>query len=378
MAFSISTKAVSSMMKTCRILLAEGAKYLLMPGVQLDNEASIISFVSFLFRARRQHIRHLHKLTLGAPDGGLSNPTAHFFTSAIILLSPPIHYLSLLGEWDRILQTHPGISDAFVSLEFVRGISISGVGEHCLAMLRRMRSPVSTIYVGYNALHDEAVPPAPSALHPLAALPNFQGTLENFHLSGGLGESDLTVITIFPLTRFLHMTNIVIPIIRPFIAAFPNLAYLMADTAYDGSKAVIRDPIVVTAMTSWRTANQAAQDLHGSWKTLDHFEGTVHGLYVLGLRCRVNSLKITLSYESFDWLSDVLIDTRPSTVVLTISRLGTNALADDGLLRGLRLAAVSELTNLTVRLMLTKKDKHADLQMLLVCDRPPVVPPRLN
>lgn len=368
MALSNSPAAVSCMMRTCKALSAHGARYLLGREVSLYSEAAFMSFSSFLLK-HPKHVHHLRKLTLTAPDHGLSEPTAHFFASILMVANPPISLLQLQGEWEEILGTHHNIRDAFISLASVRTLIVPFAGEKGIAMIRRMRSPLSTVDIGYEVLYDDIPPADRNALHPLSTLRNFHTTLERLVLSWSLGGEPGEAVTVtYPLVRTLEMDDVMDLPILPFIAAFPNLSVLEVETAYDGVEDVIKDHLVLTSIAARHRANQAAQDLHGSWKTLSQITGTLFGLYMLGIRCDVASLDLTIFDESMDWLVAVLRDTRPSTLVLTIGAyLGSSLLENDQLPRVLRQTNMHNLRNLTVKISLSKRDDQADMPTLLVC-----------
>lgn len=328
-----------------------------------------MSFLTFLLR-HKLALNHLRHLTLVAPIHGLSYPAAQFLASTIMVESPPVARLILYGDWEGLLAEHPQISDAFVHLTSIRALHILPVGKKCLAMVRRMRSPLTSIHFAYepqSVIGLSAVELV--TLHPLSAIYSVRDSLAKLSLTWSIAaEPNPDVVTTYPLLRTLELVDIVNPTVGPYITAFPNLSTLSAATILEDVTDDATDPLLIMRVAGRRSANQAAQDIGGSWQMLSQFTGTVFGLYLLGLRCEVVSLDLDLSCEPFEWFRAILGDTRPSTVLLTILDWGSNALADDHPPHAPHQTDGANSINLTVRLILSDRGNQADLETWLVCE----------
>ncbi len=111
--------------------------------------------------------------------------------------------------------------------------------------------------------------------------------------------------------------------------AFPNLSEIQAD---HGAATIPSD----VSSAEWRAASRAYQHQHGSWRELQHFEGSSDDLYLLSPLCRIRRIAFThndgdadASIEA-DVLHDILTDTRPSHLELVLFlNLNDNLLNQD-------------------------------------------------
>lgn len=366
MALAESSATVISMMQTCRILASHGAGIMLARGVWLKDEDSIVSFLGFLLAIDDHHIDHFRDLTLVAPPV-LSTSTSHSLAS-MIELSAAISALVLEGEWEEILEAFPHVRDALSSLSSVKTVRIPFAGKNSLEIIHKMHSPLSFAFLGHLPQETDSLSSNDgSIIHPLTVLQNSRDTLETLVLDWCIGDEPAHPPPQFPLLRELQMADLWDPIIGPYISASPNLKTLSASTADDQcEEEEINHPAVIARVSLRRSENTATQARHGSWSSLDLFTGTAVGLYILGLKCKIKSLDLTIAYEPFLWLSAVLADTHPSTLRLSIRSVGSAALADGHLPHVLRQSSASSVRDLTVKLQLTKRDHEADLSSLLV------------
>ena len=321
-------RVISSLMKTCNALNSAGMKYLLAieDEVCLRRKEGLVSFIRFL-QARgnpsecSRRLKFLTKLNLE-----FNHPTEHVARILECLFEFLAHVsasnFTSLKIWDveALLASHPPLGVAIANLSILKTLDFLYAGEHCAVLLRTLQSNLTTvkIHFGHYCREQEGEILAEPDVNPIMLLEGSQSTLQYLSASFSLSSPDGP--------RYANMTHLELsctdfPHIEHYIRAFPNLQSL---TSFECTGYGDED---------WherREMSMLYQTQHGTWQSLRRFQGSLLILWVLGLTCRIPSVRLTFEQQigvNPNFLNDIILDVRPSELALRL--LGASSLLDD-------------------------------------------------
>ncbi|PIL22877.1 hypothetical protein GSI_15573 [Ganoderma sinense ZZ0214-1] len=321
-------RVVSNLMQTCSALNYAGTKYLLADGLALRSEYGLVSFLCFLY-ARGfpgecvRRLTPLNKVTIDFHKPTENIPPALEFLFEIFALAA-FNLTSLtIGEAEALLASHPSLGTAMAKLTTLKTIDFLQTGQHCATLLRTLRSSLVTVNIHFDL--DSGEPenevPAESDMNPILLLEGSKSTLESLRASFAVSSPDGPC---YPNVAHLELSYTVLPYIEDYIRAFPNLQSLASFYC-----AGFQDAL------TWHSRREMAmqyQAVHGTWRSLQHYEGSMLVLWVWGLTCNIRSVR--LSFEHWqqlgvdpNFLEDIILDVRPSDLALRLP--GASWLLDD-------------------------------------------------
>ncbi|KAI0753552.1 hypothetical protein C8Q80DRAFT_1267930 [Daedaleopsis nitida] len=353
------------MSMTCRALRSGGARYLLEDGVVLSSTEQIISFAKFVLSdSGGSRVRHLRSLEIFA--GGVP-PRAVLALRGVI--SHPLLKLDSLALLDAeailISDSDASNGDAdenslfhgFASLTTLKHLTMDRTDGRSFDLIRSLSSSLVTASLKLERFTTWSTPPTdPDERNPILILIRSLNTLEE--LSGNGFEVDPLVIkydAVYPLVRKLTMSysSPTAPGIIVYINAYPHLEYLSLRLPSEVVEEDAEERIILNDSLVRRNTNREDQESYNcTWARLKEVSGTVMDLYELGLISHVPTLRVLdlISTRSDGYLADVVLDIRPSHLVISVA--GTTVLAENGMLStALRQSDQLRVLELEVRLL---------------------------
>ena len=366
---SRDVKDTVQLMATCQVLYYEGPKIALKKPVVISTAKQLTLFLMFLHAGSSFRCRYLRKLEL--KQFFMEEDVLQGLIQTIPLLTN-IEYLQL-AEVEELLELHPALTPAFCSLTTLQHIVFDGVGNKTCELLHGLHAPLISANIEFlsnDDLNDDW-----EQYHPTTLLNNFAPTLEELHWPCIAWQKNEVLIPkqVYPNMRKL---SIELPVrIDPFIRAFPNLTHLHIETdCYDVDDEDLED------IHTTNVAQQCGINSCGTWAHLEHFYGSLVGLYGTGIISHIP--RVTLEDrldncpQTLGMLAKTLRYARPLHLKIdsiTSTLLGN---ADQGFIPILRDATASNLINLDVRICFVVLDRKNP--RVVVVRLPPFILPQPN
>ena len=355
---------VSSMSQTCRTLRSVAARHLLSQQVTLRTPRDVVSFSLFMASNDGRWALYLRRCLL-IECGPLSEDQA----SSLIKLIIGISHLERLAlrNADEVLASDSRLPRAFAAMTCLKHLDISmskdpANPEPCVYMLTRMQSRLITASlhppVVVRRWHDGQV--SEGLADPISLL---RGSAASLTELSGTWMQARKHRTIYPNVKRLRILLHLIPDITPYVVAYPNLSSL------DVRCGAAMDEDILPGM-SW--LNQEGQQRTGCWPRLESLEGRTLDLYVIALRCHVESLTVHASRRhqagDLSLLAEVLARARPVDLKLEVDFSSIVSDTNDSLEAILlRSGTASYIRSLELRVVVDLAT--TDVDQLFVCIR---------
>ncbi|KAI0656121.1 hypothetical protein C8Q70DRAFT_1014848 [Cubamyces menziesii] len=284
---------IARLMRTCRMLYRAGPKRLLATNPYIGDTVSsdgsdclLRSFCLFLMAERCSRFRYLPQLHVGV-TWIAHREVANMFHECVLRMSH-LEVLSFVADLDALLDCHPGLVDAFARLPRLKHLSISTRGKACFPMLKKMRSRLVSVSLRlWRDKDDDDLDPLPD-MNPVTLLIHSKDTLQR------LNCETWDAFRVFPRNpQYLAMRHLtidceVLPATKTLVRAYPNLTHLHINwTDLDSLTAM---PEYLEGLERKHLENVQAQDRAGRWSALEEVEGSLEGIYAMGLTCKVERL----------------------------------------------------------------------------------------
>ncbi|PIL22887.1 hypothetical protein GSI_15583 [Ganoderma sinense ZZ0214-1] len=277
-----------------------------------------MTFTQFL-DARNKPDEHLRRLTfLNMLSLDLSNPKE----AATVALEPLFELINRAAsnftslkvcEAEDLLKIYPPLVAAIAKLTTLKTLGLVFTGVHCATLLMTLQSSltVATICFKFGVHPSEFefdfIPDTDK--DPTILLQGSQSTLKSLCIS-------------FP-APFLDGPHWQGHYDKDYITAFPNLRSLTTAEREECEE----------DSSYWDERRDMAMEYqaeHGTWRSLQYYEGSMLVLWIWALKCRIPS--ITLTFEQHFGvdpilLSSIMLDVRPSR--LSVRLPGASWLLDD-------------------------------------------------
>ncbi len=315
-----------------RARFGDGARHILEEEVQLSRQTRLVSFVLYVQRDPQVRVASLRELVVEL-DKGISKETGKMFAKLFIELAKAenagLRHLTL-DPSERILRANRTLPTSIASLTSLTSLSMSDIGPRGSKLLGGLRSSLRRAELAFTGqvLNSRRTEGDWGDLDPIRLLSTSKDTLESLKVtSSWFTEAGQAVV--YPRMVSLTVEDAWLPSTPILHRAFPNLSEIQAD---HGAATIPSD----VSSADWRAASRAYQHEHGSWRELQHFEGSSDDLYLLSPLCRIRRIAFThvdgdgdASIEA-DVLHDILSDTRPSHLGLVLFlNLNDNLLNQD-------------------------------------------------
>ncbi|KAI0760591.1 hypothetical protein C8Q74DRAFT_1297514 [Fomes fomentarius] len=311
----LSNKAtVSTLMRTCRLLYREGAKYLVRE-VVLEKDSQLPSFFEFM-KAGADSYRWLfiRSLQLNVERINLTPDVAELLHQIFheLFLHSRLQSLCINDEHsgaEALLSSHDGIAKSIAALRTLRDVNLECCGPRTAKMLRSMSSLVSARVTFDDVwMRDEEDDDDLLYKDFTRLFLQSQSSLEKVVVCYP-GET-FPGGPVYPRLTSLYIdTPSCLPEITHYIHSFPNLSSL---TTYDENATT-----AFADMPSEREHNMRQHKETCSWSSLADYEGHIRMLYCFGLTCHIARLQtLADGPREIAMLLEVLPDVRPDVLVL--------------------------------------------------------------
>ena len=288
MSFS-DRSSTSRLMRTCRTLNHEGAKYLVRQTPCLWSEDGVVSFTQYaLARADGDEMAHrlhwLRGLQLKSPwylDSCKKFARAMMSCLSHLVIHAPNFVELDLQSCEVLFSVDDGFAQVVGAAVRLQKLTLNNANLCALKMLRHssLRLSSARISVVY-----EAVEPSFSD-HPLLALHNSKDTLRTLTLENIAFDPDRSMPRYSNLAHF-EFSSLFVPPIHHLVQIFPNLQTLKVGT-FPGY-----NHLNDTEAEAERQTNIRAQAQHGTFRALQAYTGSTLALYLFALACHIPSLSL--------------------------------------------------------------------------------------
>ena len=353
-------QTISSMSQTCQVLRSAGVRHLLAHPIDLRDSRGVTSFNSFMHAERGRRFSLLRR-RLAITTGSLPPDAAEALVELVCKISH-LERLVLLDA-EHLLASDPRLPRAFAALTCLKHIEFSAAQESdnsdCVYMFKRMRSqlasatlhlPSSTRRWLNGRLNCELADPVGLLRNSASTLTELRGTSFEARRHN----------VIYPHVKRLQVQFGLLPDISPYIIAYPNI------TSLDVTSSSTFD---VTTLPSFCWMNEDAQQRVGCWSTLEELGGDLADLYVISLRCRAESLRVSARGRRgvLHYLTEVLSRAQPARLRLEIDSSALLASEDSSLAAVFQRTEASKcIRELDLRIVQTQGDGRADVDVLFV------------
>ncbi len=370
---------VSHVMRTCRTLNHEGARYLLNRDPYLTTAKQATSFLLFLY-ARGQasltanRLYWLEGLSIGSDyDPDRSKEEAFAFTLKHLFTHFAPHACRLVrldidqDEGESLFSAEPELGIAISNLDTLRTLTITYAADHTMIMLRALKSRLFHADITFDPDLSRDI-----ADDPVTTLANSQTSLRTLSLGWAAVASSPSPPR-YPFLHKLSLSYVALPITWHLVQAFPNLSTI--STSEIALRIHFADPHETQeeARMRLRLRNIDDQQRYGSWTSLRSFKGSLSMLFVLGLVCDVSHVDVGNDHDpeetfDLDMLHAVFMDTRPTQLTLRIyfpSHVLLSELAD-GLMSLCSREEFQVVETCKVHLSMAPGDHDYDVEAFLV------------
>ncbi|KAI0349619.1 hypothetical protein OH77DRAFT_1221314 [Trametes cingulata] len=312
-----SVKDVCRLMRTCRFFYTAGPKLLLRETVCLDTEERLRKFLAFLRVQPDKRFKLLNSLDLSFCN--LSELASLELADALPLM---LNLRSLhLEMGDYVLVSHSCLVAAFAALTSIRDLRMSYVGELSVTMLRNLQSTLVHVhldFLGYVEAFFEELPYEDWPLHhPAVLLSKSMATLQGIKSYRWWMHDDERPdpSLVFPEMRRLDLEGTLLPLTMVFINSYPNLTHLYFTTEDDEMGPRYAAERTEEYQDRHRFNVREQNSAKHSWNRLETFQGSLLGLYVLGLTCPIEEISFSDIHEYVpDMLKTMLGYARPRSL----------------------------------------------------------------
>lgn len=289
--------------------------------VHLRTEGDILSFTNLMASSsgNRSSLRAL-RISVGK----VGSPAAAALVSLMSGLGsePSAHFTSLEldGDTEGFLSSSPELPGAIAGLTTLKTVRMDPVPTLGADMLLHMKSSLVSADLALEIILDGDVPTLEQRcmLNPVYLLQGSESTLETLKASFALTDDNASFRIRYPRVRELDLDCVDIPLTYDYVRAFPNASRLsLSSIRFSGDEDM---PEVIR----YRLANQREQHEYGTWDALDVLNCSLLDAYLLGLRCPISTLQLSLkgTGESHEWCARMfyalLDDIHPTVLRLTM------------------------------------------------------------
>ncbi|KAI0659442.1 hypothetical protein C8Q70DRAFT_109088 [Cubamyces menziesii] len=398
-----------ALIQTCRVLYAEGPKYLLKQTIRLENWTRLLRFLSFLEpkvqmptqsglpgdppqQQRRHHLVHSLKFSIGPyPTIAIleNDPVGLRYAAesmaehqvalrALVAALPCMTALSSLTIWysEAFFCSHgPNLVAAFAALTSLHTLEVFYGGYRTVRMLRELQSSLVHACIDFNGsgntpFFNELPLEDWPAHHPTLMLAHSADTLETlkcrrWRTHPRIAPSPNTT-PVYPRMRELSIDHSTLPVTIAYIRAYPNLTSFSFSSGLPPHELhVYPDYPQPEACREQREANVAAQLREQlTWERLEWVSASSVDLYMLGLTCRVPHVTVQ-QLASFAVLAPTLEHLRPTRMDVEWGPLGYAKAAVEDVHAALSGPGASQLKSLSIQFELYRAQRNLDIGSLL-------------
>ncbi|RDX49774.1 hypothetical protein OH76DRAFT_511920 [Lentinus brumalis] len=363
--WSSDRQTCAALILLCRFFYEEAAKRILHDPVIFSYHRDVWTFVRFLGpqpQARARYVRELHfsltRLSLQAMHA-LEGPISHMDRLESLVID----------QGDDFLDFCPSLGEALAGLTSLRRLRIYFAAELTCNFLKALQSDLVSMSLDWTYCDDSWFTEHSmadedwAAFHPVPLLAKWHSTLEELHCENWHNTSQLPVFTdVYPNMRRLTIDFDKLPLVTPYIRAYPNLSRLSAQTNHDENIKYPEDADLIRQHRALNIASQEAVGGPGTWRCLGEYVGCFADLYLLGLTCRISRIALTTQMTDLhlELLSTVLSYAQPKHLKLEgdVSLLGHSTHSLPAILRG---PASSRLESLVLKVDLETNETSLDV-----------------
>ena len=372
--------SAAALMRTCQLMYAEGAEYVLAGEVRIARSEDLLSLLLFLSMSGKDtsRFRFLQRLTLSV---GLIDEELAFILRGAFRRMSHLHTLTIYRA-EKLLRSRDDLRVAIARIQSLRHLEIRGAEKLACKLVKNLRVGLKSLRLRYSqyARHEDDDVTVPFfftvnreelwSYHPIKVCKQIASTLEELDIEWGEGRhfrpSDHS--TVYPHVRRLVLEED-FPWASPYIRKFPNLTHLSVTS---------NDPVDhrfarrVERYLICRQRNTTEHLNSQAWKNLQEYEGQLLGLYLLAPIRRIPRLIFTSTVDRWTiaLLGEVLNSANPSYLDIDFSGspLGSSAHDMPTLLRE---PGCASLESLKMAITLDRKDRNSDIGLCMV--RPMIV-----
>ncbi|TFK78770.1 hypothetical protein K466DRAFT_469078, partial [Polyporus arcularius HHB13444] len=319
----------AALILSCRFFYEEAAKRILNDPVDLTRPRDVDNFVRFLGSQPQERARYVRELRIGVSWLSLQDMHA---------LEGPISHMDrleslVLDEGEDFLVLCPLLGEFLTGLTSLRRLRVYSAGELTGKFLKALKSDLISITLDWMYCDDSwfiergMTAEVWVSFHPVPLLAKWHATLEELNCENWHNASELPVFTdIYPNMRRLTIDFDKLPLVAPYIRAYPNLARLSVQTYHDENIRSSEDAELMRQHRALNIASQEAVGGPGTWRHLGEYVGCLADLYLLGLTCHISRIALTTQMTDLhlELLSTVLSYAQPKHLKLEgdVSLLG--------------------------------------------------------
>ncbi|EIW62356.1 uncharacterized protein TRAVEDRAFT_70457 [Trametes versicolor FP-101664 SS1] len=299
---------ICQLMLISRELYHHGPKLLIPPILRLEHESALASFILFLSAEASYRLKFLKGLSVST--GALSAPVARLLIDFLVRFGPEIKLdICHISNADAFFESNPALPEAFAALTQIDELELVGADLTTSAVLWNSRATFSRVVLCMaETLHQdrdiEGVDEDDEDDEDEDALDGYEED-RNFICLLGNSEETLSELTVdwcitscppgvlyapqYPRLVTLNLLDNELPQTHHYVRAFPNLATLLVRT---DPKYLDRLNVNPDAFDLHRAKNESLLLRYGSWDALKSVSGTLVDLYLLGLSCTMNKIRI--------------------------------------------------------------------------------------
>ncbi|KAI9061131.1 hypothetical protein FKP32DRAFT_1594811 [Trametes sanguinea] len=275
-----------------------------------------------------------------------------------------------LPPGDMFLESHPALPSALAELPAIQTLQLAYIYEQGITMLKALRSPLVSARLHFDALGDATFFDTADEtdlleVHPVRLLSHSQSSLEELFAYGWLTHLDILPDTslVYPKMRRLDLEYTEWPLTMAYIRAYPNLTHLRYHTL-DADLPVYKG--YLDALDNRHRLNVEAQRLSKhNWNSLQRVSGSLVDVYMLGLTCPVDNLRISNAPDGHCYqLGPILALTRPRHLELN-DWFGTLSGPAGDAFAALQGDGGSRLVSLNCRKRLNEKHGDVDIGAIM-------------